>query len=149
MKLPVRSKDFWSGLFFIMFGLGSLALSSGYESGSAARMGPGFFPSVLGWLIAFLGIVIAARAFWRQGEEVDIPLLRPLFFVIVGVVCFGLLVDKAGLVLATLALVVLARAGGRDFFRIREIFLQYVVLTAAVAALFVFALQLPIQLWPL
>ena len=148
MKIPIRSKDFWSGLFFITFGLVSLALSMDYDRGSAARMGPGFFPTVLGSLTAILGIMIAARALLRHGDEMEVPVLRPLVFVITGVICFGLLIDKTGLVLATFVLVVLARLGGRDYFRIKEIFLQYVILTVAVAALFVFALQLPIQLWP-
>ena len=60
MKVRIRDeRDFYSGLIFILFGLATLFFARGYSLGSAVRMGPGYFPTTLGALLAGLGFVIA------------------------------------------------------------------------------------------
>ena len=63
-------KDFWSGVVFMTFGAIALAVSSGYRMGTAARMGPGYFPRVLGMLLIVLGAIIALRATRTKGGPV-------------------------------------------------------------------------------
>jgi hypothetical protein len=65
-----------------------------------------------------------------------------------GIIVFGVTIDRIGLVAATLILVVAARFGGPDYYRLKEIAIQYVVVTAAVAFLFITLLALPIRIWP-
>ena len=62
MKIT-NGKDFWAGLMFIAFGLGFMIVSTNYAMGTAVRMGPAYFPTVLGGILAVLGAVIFFRAF--------------------------------------------------------------------------------------
>src|SRR5262249_51599247 len=58
-----NGKDFWAGLMFISFGLGFMYVSGNYPMGTAVRMGPAYFPTVLGGILAVLGAVVFFRAF--------------------------------------------------------------------------------------
>jgi putative tricarboxylic transport membrane protein len=111
-------KDFWAGLMFITFGLAFVLIAAGtpafldqvlgelrvpgYQMGSAVRMGPAYFPVMLGGLLATLGAVILARSFvsGRSGEEVRIKLPFDIFDLAIGLGTFALLVaygDRIGL----------------------------------------------------
>ena len=62
--MPIRNpRDFWSGVLFTLFGVGTLAIGSKYTLGTAARMGPGYFPRILGILLIVLGVVRIITAF--------------------------------------------------------------------------------------
>ena len=74
----LRSKDFWAGIMFVGFGLGFVIVAGGYAMGSAARMGPSFFPTLLGGLLALLGLVIALHSLYRSREAIAGFGLRPL-----------------------------------------------------------------------
>jgi hypothetical protein len=144
----LRSKDFYSGLIFIFFGVVALVRARHYPMGTAARMGPGYFPIILGGLLAILGLVIAARAlFWVPGEPIRGWAFRPLLLVIGGVLAFALLVQPLGLVLAILTLVVICSLGSWEF-RIKELFILSIALAALAIALFVYGLGMPYKLWP-
>jgi hypothetical protein len=88
-------KDFFSGLMFLLVGGGFAAVAvTNYTVGSAARMGPGYFPMLLGGLLALLGaaVMFSALTFERRDDErIGAIAWRPLFFVLVGVLTFGLL----------------------------------------------------------
>jgi hypothetical protein len=58
-----NGKDFWAGLMFIAFGIGFMFVSRNYPMGTAVRMGPAYFPTVLGGMLAVLGAVVFFRAF--------------------------------------------------------------------------------------
>jgi hypothetical protein len=62
MKIT-NGKDFWAGLMFIGFGLGFMLVARNYAMGNAVRMGPAYFPTVLGGILAVLGAVIFFRSF--------------------------------------------------------------------------------------
>src|SRR2546428_11195572 len=62
MKIT-NGKDFWAGLMFIAFGLAFMLISQNYAMGNAVRMGPAYFPTVLGGMLAVLGAAIFLRAF--------------------------------------------------------------------------------------
>ena len=57
-----RSKDFWAGIMFLGFAAVAMVAARGYTPGTAGRMGPGYFPMVLGLLLGVLGLIIAARS---------------------------------------------------------------------------------------
>lgn len=141
-------KDFWSGLMFIGFGLFFLVWAqSNYQMGTAVRMGPAYFPTVLGGLLAALGLVILLGSFAYDGHRVPRFNLRPLLLVLLACLAYGYLMRPLGLVLATAALVVIAALGGHEF-RWKEVAILYVVLIVFSVLVFVKGLTLPFPLWP-
>ena len=147
MSLP---RDALAGLIFIAFGLGSIWIASGYELGTARAMGPGYFPVVLGGLIAILGGSLTVRALLAsQGEEGAGARwnLRPLILIPGAVLFFAILIRPAGLVVSTVAIVLLARLSGRDF-RLIESVVIGIVLSVICAILFVYGLGMPLQIRP-
>jgi len=62
MKIT-NGKDFWAGLMFIAFGVAFMLVARNYAMGNAVRMGPAYFPTVLGGMLAVLGAVVFLRAF--------------------------------------------------------------------------------------
>ncbi|OGA96635.1 MAG: hypothetical protein A3G27_20610 [Betaproteobacteria bacterium RIFCSPLOWO2_12_FULL_66_14] len=64
-----NGKDFWAGLMFMGFGLAFMFVSRNYPMGSALRMGPAYFPTVLGGLMAVLGAIIFLRSFFSKLEH--------------------------------------------------------------------------------
>src|SRR5687767_3224067 len=75
MKLHIKApKDFWAGLMFIGVGLFFLVWAlTHYQMGSAVRMGPAYFPAVLGGLLAFLGALVLIESFAMRGLELKLP----------------------------------------------------------------------------
>lgn len=148
MKIKIRSsKDFYSGLIFIFFGVLAVLVARNYPTGTALSMGPGYFPTILGGVLTLLGLIIAARALWVSGEEVKSLALRPLVFVLGANLAFAVMIRSLGLVLATLALVFVSSLGGWEF-RLREVTILAFVLTGVAVALFVYSLGLPLNVWP-
>ncbi len=148
MALKIRNvQDFRSGLMFMIlgaaFGLGALK----YSMGSASRMGPGYFPTILGWLTVILGIVIFIEAFKIEKDRPTAPAWRPLLGVLGGVSAFAYLVDTGGLISAVIACVMLSAIGGPDF-RLKESLISSAVLSVTVWAIFDLALGLPFRLFP-
>ena len=70
MKIT-HQKDFYAGLMFFLFGLFAMVLAFEYPLGTAARMGPGYFPRVLGGIMMVLGFILSARSFKLQGDPVS------------------------------------------------------------------------------
>lgn len=79
MKIK-NPKDFWAGLMFIAFGLFFVIGARDYQLGSAARMGPAYFPTLLGGLMAMVGGIVFFRSFVLKGEKVAAFPLRLIFF---------------------------------------------------------------------
>ncbi len=149
MKIRIRHpQDFFSGLLFIAFGLITIIVAQDYKFGTAVRMGPGYFPMVLGWIMVALGALTSLRSLWLDGPPIPKMALRPILMVTLGVLAFGALIDPLGLVVATLALFVISALGG-DEFKIKEILLLFVLLTAVSVGLFVYGLGLTFKVWPL
>lgn len=115
--------------------------------GTAVRMGPGYFPSILGGLLALLGFFIFVRSIASKSQGLRSIHVRPLILVLGAVVGFALLLNRLGLVLATFFLVFFSSLGGWDF-RVREFILLYIVLTIISVTFFVWVLGLQFKLWP-
>lgn len=108
-------KDFWTGIIFLVIGLAAVVIGSNYPLGGAGRMGPAYFPTLLGSLLALLGLIAVARSFFRQGEAIGKFHIRELILVLVAVILFGILMRGAGLVPATIALIVLSAYASPKF----------------------------------
>src|SRR5258705_5190927 len=105
-------KDFWSGLMFCGFAVVGILAARGYSLGAAGKMGPGYFPLLLGGVLALLGIVLIARSIVLDGE----PLLRfhilPLAVIAVAACRFGALIEPFGLVIALPVFAMLSALAG-------------------------------------
>lgn len=108
-------KDFWTGIIFLFFGLAAIIIGLDYPMGTAGRMGPAYFPTVLGGLLALVGAVGVIRSFLRPGEAISKFHLKELFLILTAVILFGFLMRNAGLVPAVLVLVLLAAYASPKF----------------------------------
>ena len=141
-------KDFWSGVMFIGFGLFFMIWALvNYQMGSAVRMGPGYFPAVLGGLLAVIGAAVLIPSLTVKGPPIPTFHFRPLIFVSVGCVLYGYLMKPAGLIGATAALVFVSAFGGHEF-KWKEVTILFVVLVLFSVLVFVKGLTLPFPICP-
>ena len=143
-----RSQDFLAGLLFITFGCVTLYLSASYPTGTAASMGPGLFPKLVGYLIIALGAMTIIMAGIKDGEGMARIHLRPLFFITLGIIIFGWQIDRIGLVISTIILVVFARLGGLDSRRFAEIAVLSVLAAVVVSIVFAYGFDIPFPIFP-
>lgn len=193
-----NGKDFWAGAMFMAFGIAFMVVSRDYSMGTSVRMGPAYFPTVLGGLLVALGAVVFVRAFvsklrhsfavfpLRWGLAVAGTVLgvvmyesfawwaamgkgpqllqyvlnalalilivlafgpKPLFVITLAVIAFGYLLKPFGLVITSAILIFVSAWAGHEF-KAREALIIYVVLTLFSIGAFVYALGLPINIWP-
>ena len=141
-------RNFWAGLMFLAFGLFfAIWAIVNYQMGTAVRMGPGYFPTVLGGLLAFLGLVVLSMSVTVRGPAVDKFHFRPLLMILGANVAYGYAMKPLGLVLATALLVFISAFGGHEF-KWKEVALLYVFLIVFSVLVFVKGLTLPFPLWP-
>jgi hypothetical protein len=146
--MKIRSpKDFWAGLFFIAVAVGFIGLSLQYGMGNMHRMGPALFPTLVGTLLAGLGLLIALRAFAVDGLPVQRFHARPIVISLVAISLFGVALAHGGLIAAVAVLVIVSAVASRES-RPLETLVLMAVLIAFSVAVFVWLLGLPIPIWP-
>jgi hypothetical protein len=108
-------KDFWTGIIFLFFGIAAVYIGLDYPMGSAGRMGPAYFPTVLGALLAVIGLIGVIRSFVHVGEAVGKFYIREIVLILSAVLLFGVLMRGAGLVPAVLVLVLMSAYASPKF----------------------------------
>jgi hypothetical protein len=147
-SLRIRSpKDFWAGLIFIAIGGGFVLLAQQYRLGDLHRMGPAMFPTLIGALLAALGVVLALRAFVLDGAPVPRFSARPIGVSLLAIVLFAIALQWLGLVTAIAALVLVGAHAARDVRPLENLALAAVMILFSVAV-FVWLLGLPLPLFP-
>ena len=101
-------KDFWAGVIYTAIGLAAVVIGKDYGMGSATKMGPAYFPTLLGALLALIGLAAIVRSFLRAGEPIGVFAYKGIALVTVATVLFGLLVRGAGIVIAIFVLVLMS-----------------------------------------
>ena len=146
MKPELRhNRDFLAGLLFLAIGAAAVVAARDYPMGTAMRMGSGYFPTVLGAILGLFGIYLIVRGI-ASGARVEGPWgWRPLAMVVLSMVLFAFLMSRAGLVPALVAMFLVCAAAGREF-RLKEVLLLTVVMSAVAIGVFVYGLRLPFQL---
>lgn len=157
MKIKSQ-KDFFSGLMFLALGVAFAWGATNYTIGTGARMGPGYFPLVLGVLLAIIGLAVVFEALvveTEDGEKIGTFAWKPLVFIIGANVIFGIMlggirplgIPSMGLIVGIYALVFVASLAG-DEFKAKEV----VILATALAILsyvaFIKLLNLQFPVWP-
>lgn len=108
-------KDFWSGAMFMFFGLAAVIIGQDYPMGTAGRMGPAYFPVILGAILSVIGLVCLLRALFVKGEAMEKFAWRDLILITVAVLLFGVLVRGAGMIVAVIVLVIISAYGSKQF----------------------------------
>jgi len=141
----LNNKDVWAGLLLIAIGAAALFIARDYTFGTALRMGPGFFPIVLGAMLILFGLYILATGL-RSGMQIEGSWsLRALIILPLSLVLFGVLMEHGGFVPAMLVLIFGSATASTEF-KFLEVLLFSIALTALAVAVFVFALGLPYPL---
>ena len=141
-------QDLAAGLFFLGIGLFALWAGRDYPVGTPQRMGTGAFPRMLCWGLVGLGAIISVQSLFADGQPLTRWALRPLIWVSLGILAFALLLEPAGLVLATTALFLLTALGSPET-RWGEVLIFTAGTAAFGVALFVWGLGLTLRVWPL
>jgi hypothetical protein len=159
MLMGIKSqKDFLSGLMFLIVGVAFAVGAYSYNMGDGARMGPGYFPRMLGVLLAILGSVITFKALTvvtPDGDKVGAIAWKPLVFIIAANLLFGVLlaglpslkVPAMGLIVAIFGLTIVASLAG-DKFNIKEVLVLATVLSIMSYLAFIVLLKLQFPVWP-
>jgi hypothetical protein len=143
---------------FTAVGIGFAVGATSYEVGSAARMGPGYFPLMLGVLLAILGAIIILQSFTKGGpggDKIGAFAWRPLGFVLGANLAFGALLvglpsigfPPMGLIVAIYALVLIA-SFAQPGFQLRSTLILATLLAAGSYVAFVKMLSLQFPVWP-
>ena len=140
-------KDFWAGVLFILFGVAAIIIGSRYNLGTAARMGPGYFPRILGILLMLLGGIIALRGLRLDGGPLQAWRWRPTLIVLASVVIFGLILTSVGMAISVVILIVMSSSASSEF-RPKEALVSGVLLAALAVGVFVIGLKLQVPIWP-
>lgn len=151
-------KDFFSGLLYLAVGVGFAWGATNYTIGTGARMGAGYFPLLLGILLAIIGAVIMFKATvveTEDGDRIGKWAWKQIVFIIGANLLFGVLlaglptfgIPAMGLIVAIYGLTFVASLAG-DHFKFKEVFILATVLAAGSYVAFVWALNLQFPVWP-
>jgi len=142
----IRSaKDFWSGLLYICIGSSAMIIARDYSMGTAVKMGPAYFPTILGGLLVLIGMISVIRSLVVSGTPIGAFAFKGLSFVIVSTLIFGFLVRGSGLIVA-LPLLVIMSAYGSTRFRWRPTLVMAFGLTLFCVLVFIKGLGIPLPI---
>jgi hypothetical protein len=151
-------KNFFAGVMFTVVGVAFAWGASTYNVGNGARMGPGYFPLLLGIVMAAIGLGIMFTGLTvetKDGEKIGKWAWKQIVFVIGANLAFGVLlgglpsigVPAMGMIIAIYALVFIASMAGNEF-DFKKVLVLATVLAIGSYIAFIWALKLQIQVWP-
>lgn len=151
-------KDFFAGLMFMGVGVAFAWGATTYNVGNGARMGPGYFPLMLGVLLALIGAVITFKALVVEtvgGDKIGKWAWKPLFYIIAANVVFGILLaglpaikfPAFGMIVAIYALTFIASMAEPGW-KFKTTFILATILAVGSYLAFVLALKLQFPVWP-
>jgi hypothetical protein len=147
MNIDLRhNRDVLAGALFIVIGVLALVIGRDYPMGSVARMGPGYFPAVLGGILCLIGVYVMIRGIF-SGEKVKGEWgWRPLALIALSIVLFGFLMERVGLVPALVAVIFVSAIAGHEF-RFKETLFLTLLMGAFAVGVFFYGLKLPYPLF--
>ena len=146
MKLTLRNnKDFWAGLMFVGIGAVAMFIARTYPFGTTLRMGPGYFPNLLGGILILFGIYVMVRGLRNYEKIQGNWSIRALIVLPLSMVLFGIVMELAGFIPALVVLIFVSAASGREF-KFKEVLLLTILLSVLSVAMFIWGLGLPYPL---
>ena len=148
MKLR-NQRDFWSGMMFVAIGILFVFLSRQYQLGTAAKMGPGYFPTVLGGLLAVIGAITAFDSFAKHQPMLKLERVgwKELILLLAGIALFATALPKLGVVISIILLITISAIASHEF-RLRDTLISIVVLLIMSYFVFIKGLELQFPVWP-
>ena len=142
-------RDFWSGIMFLVLGVLFVIFSQAYQLGTPARMGPGFFPTMLGVLMALLGLLIMWISTAHNNPETGLEGVgwRELLLILVAIGVFAATLTHLGMVVAITLLIAISAIASHEF-SWKETIISIVVLLVLSDLVFVRGLELQFPVWP-
>ena len=151
-------KDFLAGLMFTIVGIGFAWGATNYTIGEGARMGPGYFPLMLGIVLAVLGLIVTFTALvveTENGDKVGAIAWKPLCFIIGANILFGIClggipklgIPSLGLIVGIYALTFVASLAGEEH-KTKEVLVLATVLAVVSYLAFIVLLNLQFPVWP-
>ena len=110
-----NAKDFWTGLIYIFVGSAALIISWDYDMGTAVKMGPAYFPTILSVLLMVIGIISVLRSFLKSGSPIGVIAWKGLVLIVASTLLFGMIVRGAGLIIALPLLVIVSASASARF----------------------------------
>jgi len=140
-----NAKDFWTGAIYVAIGGAAIFLARDYGMGSAVKMGPAYFPTLLAGILIVIGVISIVRSFLKPGTPVGAFAMRGLLLVIASTLLFGLIVRGAGMAVA-LPLMILISAFASAKFNWRAALLLAVGITVFCILIFQVGLGVPLPI---
>jgi hypothetical protein len=151
-------KDFFAGVMFAVVGIAFAWGASTYNVGSGARMGPGYFPLMLGIVMSLIGVGIMFTGLTvetESGDKIGKWAWKQVVFIIGANLAFGILlgglpsigVPAMGMIIAIYALVIISSLAGNEF-NFKKVLVLATILAIGSYIAFIWALKLQIQVWP-
>ena len=151
-------KDFFAGLLYMLIGIAFAWGATNYNIGDGARMGPGYFPLLLGIVLAVIGGIVLFQSLVVEtpdGDKIGRWAWKPLLFIIASNFLFGILlggwpalgIPAMGLIIAIFVLTFVAALAGTEF-KFIEVLILAILLAALSWFAFVWGLKLQFQVWP-
>ena len=151
-------KDFFGGLLYVIIGGGFAIGSTSYTIGDSARMGPGYFPLLVGILLAILGAIIVVKSLVVEtpdGDPIGQWAWKPLIFIILANFLFGILlggvpslgIPALGVMVGIIVLTLVAAYAGPEF-KLKEVIILAIILAVGSYVVFIWGLNLQMQVWP-
>ncbi|WOP16484.1 tripartite tricarboxylate transporter TctB family protein [Ottowia sp. SB7-C50] len=151
-------KDFFAGLLYMLIGIAFAWGATNYNIGDGARMGPGYFPLLLGIVLAVIGGIVLFQSLVVEtpdGDKIGKWAWKPLLFIIASNFLFGILlggwpalgIPAMGLIIAIFVLTFVAALAGTEF-KFVEVLILAILLAALSWFAFVWGLKLQFQVWP-
>lgn len=143
----IRSpKDFFTGIVYLVVGVAGILIGRDYSFGSAGRMGPGYFPAVISWVLVLFAAISILRSFQVDGEPIGRLAWKSMALIIGSIVAFGLLLPVAGFIIAMVAMILLAASASEKFRFDWVATLGLVVFVSLCALVFIWGLGVPMPL---
>jgi Tripartite tricarboxylate transporter TctB family len=142
-------RDLWSGLMFAAIGIIFMIFSLQYSIGTSAKMGPGYFPMVLGALLTIFGFIIAAGAFGKKAELLKLSPVgwREFLLLLASVAVFAIALPRLGMVISVALLILISAIASHEF-KLKDTLISIVVLVLLAWGMFVKGLELQFPVWP-
>lgn len=144
LKAP---QDFYCGLLYIGVGILGLWIGADYPRGTPVRLGTGVFPAILSWGLVVIGLIVLVQGLMTEGPPIGRIAWRPVILISLAATAFALLIETAGLIVAMVVMMVLARFAGDDH-KTKEFTIFAVIMVLMALGIFVWGLEMPLKVFP-
>lgn len=140
-------QDFYCGLMFIAVGILGVVVGWDYPRGTPVRLGTGVFPAILSWGLIIIGAIVLVQGLIASGPRMGTIAWRPVILIAVAASAFAGLIETAGLLTATLVMMIIAAFAGDDH-KLKEFSIFGVIMLIMAWFLFIYILDMPIKVFP-